>query len=707
METHSQHRHVHTLSAAGVLVTLGIIYGDIGTSPLYVMSAIFKHHKVTSDLVLGGISCVFWTLTIQTTIKYILLTLQADNNGEGGIFSLFALVKKLSKGLLFVAMIGGATLLADGIITPPITVSAAVEGINIYAEQMGSTQESVPQAIEKSFTIKPQESTLTISKDEVKITTKDNITTISKEGINAVAVTTPKGIPTIPIVIAIITLIFAFQRFGTNIVGKAFGPIMFLWFSMLAVLGLGQIVQNPSILGALSPVHAFNFIVNVEGGFLLLGAVFLCTTGAEALYSDLGHCGRENIRVSWIFVKTSLLLNYLGQGVWLLKNQGMVITSANNPFYKIMPDWFLLFGIIIATLAAIIASQALISGSFTLIGEAVRLNLYPKVRVIFPTDFKGQIYIPSVNLFLWMGCIGIVLWFKESSEMEAAYGLAITITMLMTTVLLSYYLRLKRVNPILIGLFALVFLTVEGAFLIANLDKFSHGGYVTVLVASFVAFLMWVWVRASHIKKKLQRYVRLEEYLDQLKALSHDESLPKYATNLVFMSKAKHDSDVEEKIMYSILQKQPKRADIYWFVNIETTNEPFTMEYKVNILAPDDVIRVRFRLGFRVQQRISMYLRSMIEEMVKNGEVNITSRYHSLKESNVAGDFRFVIIEDVLSTENKLPFHQQFILSLNLMLKSITAAPVRWFGLDTSLVEVEKVPLIISRVQVPKLKRVQ
>ena len=642
--------HVDKLSAAGVLITLGIIFGDIGTSPLYVMKSIVGTRVVSDLLILGGISCVFWTLTLQTTLKYVILTLRADNNGEGGIFSLYALIKRYAKWPLGVAMLGGAMLLADGIITPPISVASAVEGLVLIFPK--------------------------IEKDTIVIIT-----------------------------IIIITIIFFFQRFGTAVVGKFFGPIMIIWFSMLGVLGVSQIIHYPQIFAALNPVYAYRLLTEIPEGFWLLGAVFLCTTGAEALYSDLGHCGRANIRISWIFVKLCLLLNYFGQGAWMLDNMmGKQLTG--NPFYAVMPEWFVLTGIIIATLAAIIASQALISGSFTLVSEAIRLNLFPKVEVDYPSNIKGQLYVPMVNTSLWIGCIGIVLYFRESSAMEAAYGLAITTTMLMTTLLLFVYLKVKRFNPIFVGLFLIVYLIIEGAFLVANMEKFQHGGYVTIIIAGVVLFIMYVRHHATNIKRRLTDFVKIKDYLPQLIPLSNDTTLPKYATNLVFLSSAQNDDEIEQKIMYSVLQKLPKRADIYWFIHIDTTDEPHTMEYKTTVFAKNDVIKVRFRLGFRVEQKISMFLRLVIQEMVKNKEIDIESRYHSLKEQNIVGDFRFVILEEVLSSDNELPFGEQFIMNADITIKHFTASPEKWFGLDTSLVIIEKVPLIIRPAKDIKLQRI-
>jgi KUP system potassium uptake protein len=642
-------QHIQKLSGAGLLVTLGIIFGDIGTSPLYVMSAIVGQNNITEQLVLGGISCVFWTLTLQTTVKYVFITLNADNKGEGGIFSLYQLLKRRYRNLIIGAIIGGAMLLADGIITPPISVSSAIEGLSlIYPE-----------------------------------------------------------IQTVPIVIAVISFIFLFQRVGTNVVGKFFGPLMLIWFLMLGVLGINSIVGNISVLRAFNPVYAIDLLQNYPGGFALLGAVFLCTTGAEALYSDLGHCGKQNIRISWIFVKTCLLLSYFGQGAWLLTRVGETLGPNERPFYALMPDWFLLPGIAIATAAAIIASQALISGSFTLVSEAIRLHLVPKMTVKFPSNFKGQIYIPIVNFVLWAGCVMVVLYFKESAKMEAAYGLAITVAMLMTTILLAYYLRMRRVNRFIIALIILIFIIVEGAFLAANLLKFMHGGYVTLIMAFIAIALMYVCFRAAIIKKRLIEFVKVNSYKDKLISLSKDTSLPKFATHLVYLSKAHKDDEVEQTILYSILQKRPKRADFYWFVNVDVTDEPYTMEYTANVIAKDDIIRVRFKLGFRVQQRISYFLRLVIEEMVQKREIRLDPHYHAFNDPNYIGDFRFVIIEEELSVENELPFADQFVMNTYMGIKGLTGSPEKWFGLDESVVTEELVPLVIQPRTRVDLRRVQ
>ena len=648
-EHHSPHAHIPKFGLAGLLVTLGIIYGDIGTSPLYVMKAIVDDRVISEELILGGMSCIFWTLTLQTTIKYILLILRADNKGEGGIFALYALVRRTKiKWLLFPAIIGGAALLGEGIITPAISVSSAIEGL----------RENYP------------------------------------------------NIQTIPIILGILFSLFAIQQFGTKSIGKFFGPVMFTWFMMLSILGLINLVQAPEVLRALSPHYAIQLLGQYPNGFWILGAVFLCTTGAEALYSDLGHCGKRNIRASWIFVKTSLILNYLGQSAWLLSHEGQGL-GEENPFYALMPHWFFIPGFIITTIATIVASQALISGSFTLINEAIRLNLWPKVRIAYPTVLKGQLYIPSINWLLFFGCAGVVLFFKESSAMEAAYGLTIIIGMMMSSTLLVFYMRMKRFASWIIGFFILTYLTVESSFLIANMKKIPEGGYISLFIALFIALIMWIWYDARKIRNSYVEFVNLNEYLDLLCELKDDLTVPKYATHLVFLTSANNDDEVESKIIYSILQKQPKRADIYWFLHVDVVDEPYRMEYKVNEIVNDAVIRVDFYLGFRVAPRINLMFRKVVQDLVKQHEVDIVSRYESLNKNQVIGDFRFIVLEKFLSNENELPFYEKIVLDIYFMLKNISLSEEKAFGLDTSSVHVEKVPLIISPPRELHLKRIK
>ena len=645
----SSHKDIQKLTASGLLISLGIIYGDIGTSPLYVFKAIVGTQRIDELLILGGVSCIFWTLTLQTTLKYVVITLRADNKGEGGIFSLFSLVRRRAKWLIIPAVVGGCALLADGIITPPISVSAAIEGLQTYYPHLH----------------------------------------------------------TVPIVIAIIVMLFIIQQFGTSLVGKAFGPMMFIWFSMMGLLGIFFIAQTPEVFKALNPYYAVHLLSTNPNAFIILGAVFLCTTGAEALYSDLGHCGRQNIQISWMYVKTSLVLNYLGQAVWLLQNNGKVMDlNLHNPFYAIMPPWFLLYGIGIATIAAIIASQALISGSFTLISEAVRLNLWPKVRINYPTVQKGQLYVPSVNWLLCAGCVGVVLLFKHSDHMEAAYGLSITVAMLMTTILVSNFLRRKKLPGYIIAIFLTVYLLIEGSFLAGNLVKFVHGGWFTLSVGAVLFMIMWTWYNARKIRNRYVKFIDISDYYGILKELSEDETVPKYASQLVYLTSANFDSEIESKIIYSILQKQPKRADIYWIIHVDVVDEPYKKEYEVNFLVPGKLIRVDFKLGFRVEQQINLLFRRVVEDLVKKGEVDITSTYKSLNKHKIVGDFRFVVIEKVLSRAHTLSFIEGLMMDFYRILKHASLSEERGFGLDLSFVTVEKVPLMLATPESVDIRRV-
>ncbi len=587
-----------------------------------------------------------------------MLTLKADNKGEGGIFSLFALVRRHGKWTVFPAMIGGAALLADGMITPPISVTSAIEGLKGYSAL-------------------------------------SHISTMS----------------IVYIVIAILTLLFFFQQFGTSNIGKAFGPIMFLWFVMLAILGIHELYigHDWRIFRALNPYYAIHILTVYPKGFWILGGVFLCTTGAEALYSDLGHCGRQNIRISWTFVKSCLILNYLGQGTYLLTiKSGVPWNSAvANPFYKLMPDWFMLPGIFIATIAAIIASQALISGSFTLISEAMKLNLWPKMKINYPTVERGQSFIPGINLLLFVGCTAITLYFQRSSAMEAAYGLSITICMIMTSCLFSYYMFVKRVPIVWIVTYLIVYFTIEFSFLWANLvEKFQEGGVVTMIVGGGLFMTMIVWYKSRKIKNRYVEFVRLDNYVPILQELSNDNSITKYATHLVYLTSANNPKEIEHKILYSILYRKPKRADIYWFVHVDVVDDPYTTEYAVQTIVPNEIIRIEFRLGFRMDHRIQYMFKKVVEEMVANKEVNIVSRYESLSKNNVVGDFRFIVMEKFLSRDNSLPLWEQMIMRGYFILKKFSLSEERGFGLDPSDVTLEKYPIIVSAIPDFSLRRV-
>lgn len=642
--------HLNKFGFWGVIVTLGIVYGDIGTSPLYVMKAIIgANPHIDANYIIGAVSCIIWTLTLQTTIKYVLITLRADNKGEGGILALYALVRKSKKKWLYViAIIGASTLIADGVITPSITVVSAIEGLR---------------------------------------------------GLNS-------STPVVPISIIIISLLFFIQQSGTKVIGKSFGPLMVVWFGMLGILGFKEIFEYTAILKAFNPYYAIHLLINYPNWFLILGAVFLCTTGAEALYSDLGHCGIHNIRVSWIFVKTTLVLNYLGQGAWILTHLDK-LTEGVNPFYAMMPESFLIFGVIMATIAAVIASQALISGSYTIFSEGMSLNFWPRQRIKYPTDVKGQLYIPFVNWFLYIFCVLVVMFFQTSSNMEAAYGLSITITMLMTTMLLGFYLKKQNVSTVFIVPFVALFLTIELSFLTANLFKFMHGGWVTILIAGVIFSVMFVWFNARIIKNKHMQFFDIKSYYKIITDISNDTTISKYSTNLVYLSKADNRSEIEGKIIYSILNKQPKRADNYWILHIDHVDDPTTFEYTFDKLIPDVLYRVNIKLGFQIQPLINLYFRQIIDELVENKEFDLISKYPSLKKNNIAGDFRFIIIHRVYDDNQGFKFKERLIMNFYNIIKHLGITDTRAYGLDTSNVMVESVPLVIKREYKSKIKRAE
>ena len=631
------YRH-HRVGFLGLLITLGIVFGDIGTSPLYVMKAILHTGEaIDESTILGALSCIIWTLTLQTTIKYVCVALRADNNGEGGILALYALLRKMkSKWIYLLAIIGASTLLADGIITPAITVTTAIEGLE---------------------SISP-------------------------------------NLPVVPITLGIITIIFFVQRFGTESIGKSFGVFMLIWFLLLGMTGAFSITSYPLILKAFNPYYAAMLLAKSPQWFLILGAVFLCTTGAEALYSDLGHCGRKNITISWVFVKAMLILNYLGQGAWVLNHVSMA--PSVNPFFSIMPQNMLIFSIIMATGAAIVASQALISGTFSILSEAMNLHFWPRMRIKHPTHVKGQLYIPMINLAMYIGVVLIILLFRDSSHMEAAYGLAITITMLMTTLLLGFYLRTKGVARVFSLLFVGAYCVIEGIFLAANLSKFLAGGWCTMLIGGVLFLMMYVWVRAIKIRHHYISTKPLDDYYQIISDIKADESIPKYASNLVYVNHADKEGAVDDKLLYSIINKQPKRADHYWLINLEFADTPDTLEYSCETLVPNTLYSVTMRIGFCIEPRVSLYLRQVVEDLVVSRKVDITSTYTSLRKNNIPGDFRFIIIHRVYYPESSDNRQQNLLMSIYALISKIGIDEPKALGLDTSMVVVERVPLIIN-----------
>ncbi len=628
------------ITSLGILVTLGIVFGDIGTSPLYVMKAICHIPSFSNpDFIIGVVSSIIWTLTLLTTAKYVLIALRADNKGEGGILSLYSIIRNMRyKWLWLIAAIGASTLVADGVITPAMTVVSAMEGLQ---------------------TLMPDPPVLTLS-------------------------------------VLIISLIFVVQPFGTSAIGRLFGPVMLLWFLMLGILGAANIVNHPDIVRALNPWYAIHLLIHYPVAIPVLGAVFLCTTGAEALYSDLGHCGRWNISASWLFVKIMLIVNYMGQGAWIISHPDFTAAGDINPFFAIMPQWFVPIGVGLSTLAAIIASQALISGSFTIVSEAVGLNFWPRLRIKYPTAAKGQLYIPKVNIFLFTGCVITVLLFGSSSAMEGAYGLAITITMLMTTVLLAFWLAKQHKNIWMAWVFFGTFALVEGAFFVANVFKFIHGGWYTILIAVVLCGIIIIWYSAERIRSGYMQYTDISSALDTISAISKDREIPKYTSNLIFISKSKSSDKIEQKILYSIINKHPMRADHYWILRIETTDAPYTLSYSVDTLIPGVMWSVRMQLGFRIAPHINVYFRQIIEDLVKDGEVKLESTYPSLKGRGIPGDFRFHMIHRKFSRSSSCSSRNRLVMTLYEKIHHIQLNPITALNLDTSNTTVETVPLIID-----------
>ena len=636
------------LSLGGVLVTLGIVFGELGTSPLYVMKAILKGSTQFNELLIyGSLSLIFWTLTLQTTTKYILIATRVDNRGEGGILALFALMRKKVTWAVILTMIGGAALLADGVITPAITVTSSIEGLKL---------------------LNPE-------------------------------------IPVILIVLFIFAVLFFVQHFGTNLIGSSFGPIMVLWFGMLGILGFSQLMLNPEILKAVDPGYAYHFLKEYPGGFILLAAVFLATTGAEALYADLGHCGRSNIQVSWIFVKLALLINYFGQGAWLLANGAPA--AGINPFFAMMPDWFLLPGIFLATAASVIASQAIISGSFTIVKEAVSLNFWPKIRIINPTEIRGQVYLPFVNWYLWISCSLAVIFFRESANMGAAYGLAIILTELMTTLLLAFYLYQIGLNHRLILLVFFGFLAIEVSFLISNLHKFNEGGWVTILIASLFFIIMYGWYFGRKLKNRYVTFTPLDKYIQMFRDLSNDTSVPKCATNLVYIIRANRPDQVESKVIYSIFQKQPKRADTYWLLHINGVDDPDRFEYEVTQMIPGILIRVDFNIGFKVEPKINLYFREVLEDLYNAGQIKLESSFPSLKKYSLPADFKYVLIDRVMTRDYKLSNLENFTLTLHGLSRLFCISDIKALQLDPTNTIEEQVPITIDQPIGLRIKRVQ
>ena len=655
----------HKFSLGMFLVALGIVYGDIGTSPMYVMKSIVEGNggitNVDQDFIVGSLSLVIWTITLLTTVKHVLIALRADNHGEGGIFALYSLIRNCGKWLIIPTMIGGCTMLADGVLTPAVTVTTAVEGlrsIDAVNDFLGSGQHLV-----------------------------------------------------VVITLAIISLLFIIQRSGTSSIGKMLGPVMMVWFLFLGITGIWLTLGDLSILKALNPVYALQvlFSPHNKAGFLILGSVFLCTTGAEALYTDMGHVGRSNIFISWPFVKICLILNYMGQCVWIIQNQNNPIIQVMedlNPFYMMLPEAMRPLAILLSALAAIIASQALISGSYTLVREASSLDLMPHLNVQYPSDTKGQIYIPYVNNILWFFCVLVVLYFQSGSRMENAYGLAITISMLMMTVLFCVYIGVLHKHPVAAAVFGVIFFALEGVFFISSLGKFVVGGYVAIIISLMVLFIMIAWYRGTEIEQEQNIFLNMREHLDSIKKLQNDESIPLCSNNVVYLVKGDETEVIDRDILYSILDKDPKRADAYWFISVNTTNDPYQKQYEVETFGTDYIFRVNLYLGYKVRPSVNIYLRQVVHDLLATGELPKQNKRHSIYAPSDVGSFKFCMIRKTMPQEGDIDEVDDLLIRAKYVIRRICGNPFQWFGLENSNMIIEYVPLfLLPRQKEDRLER--
>ena len=659
--------HNIPVSAAAMLVALGVVYGDIGTSPMYVTKAIVAGNggisTVNEELVLGALSLVIWTVTLLTTLKYVVIALRADNHGEGGVFTLYSLVRRIGKWLIIPAMLGGAALLADGILTPAVTITTAVEGL---------------RTIPAVYAI--------MGDDQVKV---------------------------IVITLAIICILFAVQQAGTSKIGKIFGPVMTVWFLFLGLAGLFNLVTNDiTVIRAFNPLRGVAFLVSPHNhaGFMILGSCFLATTGAEALYADMGHVGRGNIYGTWPIVKVCLICNYLGQGAWLLANAHNPELAAIvdiNPFFQMLPAMVRPFAVALSACAAIIASQALITSSFSLVSEASRLDLMPHMQAFYPAETKGQIYIPMVNNVLWVGCIIVVLLFQTSARMENAYGLAITAAMLCDTLLLSIYLNKIRGLHVAPWVFLAFFALLEGCFLASSLTKFFHGGYFVVLVAGMILGIMASWYFGSAVERRQSTLLPIKNYIGALGRLRGDETYELMSDNLVYLTNGANTDYLDRDILYSILDKHPKRAQAYWFVNIEVTDDPNTYAYSVENFGTDYVFRVHLFLGYKVNQRVNAYLRQIVGDLAASGELPAQEHAYSIyKKPGAIGSFRFCMLRKTLAPESDVEIRDRMAIQLKYAIRCVAGSPVRWYGLENSAVFYEYVPLFTKFKTVKKLTRI-
>ena len=659
-------KHEIPISMGAALVALGVVYGDLGTSPVYMTKAVVSGQGglegMSEQAVLGMLSLVIWTLTLITTIKYVLIAMKADNHGEGGIFSLYSMVRRYFKVLAIPAMLGGAAFLADSILTPAVAITSAVEGLR-----------TIPVLGQSVFSV---QTTLVI------------------------------------ISLAIIGVLFLFQQAGTTSIGRLFGPIMTAWFAFIAVAGVVNLTANFSVLRAFNPLYGIEFILSPDNkaGLAILGSVFLTITGAEALYSDMGHVGRGNIYVTWPIVKVALILNYLGQGAWLIANQGnsdLYSAPDLNPFFQMLVPELRPVAVVFGVVAGVIASQALITGAFTLVSEAARLSWMPRMRIFYPSETKGQLYIPFVNVVLWLGTSAVILFFQTSHNMEAAYGLALTVTMLSTTSLLFVYLWKIRGKLPLSILFAVFFGVVEAAFFASSLTKFFHGGYVTVFMALGLLVVMVSWDAGTRIERSQRQRMEIEKLIPSFERLSADESVPLMAENLIYLTSDNEMGRIDRDIVYSIFANRPHRAYAYWIVNIVIANEPYTREYSVDSFGTHCVFRVRIRLGYKVNQHLRAFMRQIMSDMVQTGDLDPQLSPYPDFDARDVGDTRYVILHKVLTPESAVPPRARLAIKIKYTVRKWVGSPIQWYGLESNAPLVEVMPLFVKQANITPLSRVR
>ncbi len=656
------------ISLGMCIVTMGVVYGDIGTSPLYLAQSFVSGQGgiryVDRTSVLGMLSLLFWSITLITTVKYVLIAMRIDNRGEGGIFALYSMVKRFAKWLWIPAMIGGAAFLADSVLTPAVSISSAVEGLKTL------------RAFENVFTVNPQ--------------------------------------LTLAITVIIIVILFAVQSRGTERIGRVFGVVVAIWFTFMAVVGIIAIGKDWSIFAALNPWYGLEYLLNLNGanraGLAIMGTVFLATTGAEALYSDMGHVGRGNIYATWPFIFICLIFNYFGQGAWMIRNQSnKALWSAPNvnPFFQTINPTLRYVAVILSVAAGVIASQALITGAFTMVSEATGLNWMPHLQVRYPARTRGQLYIPTVNFVLCAATLVVLMIFQNSERITNAYGLALTVTMITTVVLLMAYMWYAQKRRVLALIFGVVFLAIQSLFFISSLSKFFTGGWFTTILTIVIFTIMYTWDTGTRIERSQRRHMLPEDFLPALNILHKDKSVPLYADNLVYLTSDRELRRLDTDIFYSIFADHPKRAHAWWAVSVQVTDAPYTREYSVENFGTDFLFRVRMRLGFKVNQNVSTYLHQIMHELIDQGTLPPQETiYPKVDNDPQIGTINYVLIHKALMPESKVDVRGALSLRIKYAIRHMAGSPVKWFGLAAFNPRIEVQPLFVQVQPIPPLTQV-